>query len=850
MSITLSNLKALGRWPEALELAIQTKPEEVECLLPKAGDAYLIRGDYAKLNVLLESLPEPYKTLPETLFWRFRTAYRLRKDEPMLEIVQEILVNHEAPNLRAFYASHYLQMPEKLAEIKKAKALEESHFIQYLYALALAENKLEEAITDLEATCIVAKTSENHFNYLQSKNLLGYLYGSQGRFRASLGCFDDLLDVAQRSFQIDWQFYLSNCNNLLYNQILVNRLEDAEKWVGILSNNLEHMQTDVTFNARATLGDYWLAKGVLAKALYYHQKNFEDCQKLNLIKNLIPGTLLLNYLKLLLKTGQNDLAQALLNNQTLSQREISADLLIAQALYFSNTDSLKVIELLTDINHQTFGVDAQIVCLTLQAHAFLQMGKTTEVNALLRTRPITDLSIEGFRVLLASSAFDAVYNYWLGNDLLPILGDPKAFDNLANDESDWHRLSLLKHFSGHIERCRYAQYLYSQNQFQNALEVIKVEVNKTPNLLSQSIYMSILLSIGNIKGFEKMLDIELTDEPSLLNSEGRMRMYEAIAGYLYTHRNEPRLAQKYLHWEQAIAFELGLSRRQQIISMLLEEVNTALGESVVLEPINFKGLKNTLQQQVRQRFDSLMSECNVEAAMNLCQIGYISNEEVRLIEGLKAYRDAESGMGSLVAIAHLLSKYQPTNPEAQLYWSLLLLQLYSKIGSVTKQTELKYILAMLEHCAVTLPNLDFFLPFTARIFPLGLALVSHLLDSFKSAYMFVFMLIDDPKKGGIYKAGEKLASLPPLVREALIQDGLCADNKAFQEAVSSKTGYTINKARFEKSLEKVGLKDYEFTNIGALYRGLRQVENDGYITESAKHLLQQNEHLKAIVPNL
>ncbi len=843
MSITLSNLKAIGRWPEALELAIKTNPEEVESILSKAGNSYLIRGEYQKLHDLLAGLEASYQNQPETLFWLFRTAFRIRNEHTYLNQVKQLLSKEIAPNLRALYATHFIKDASKLIEIRRAKKDDSNFFIRHHYALALLKDNPEKAIAELEDLCSSATAEGHSFDYLQALDLLGYSYAQQGRFKKTTACFKKAHAIFARESQFDWQLYLSSCNNYLQNQIIINEFDNDASLVDSLFRNQKQLLGYLEFDVRATLGDYWLSKGDLSKAFDQHKQNFEAFSALSEVNSLYSDSLVFNYVKMLLLSEQMLLASELLHayQQT---KQPSPGSQLAECLVLSSNDPVKVREILEAIDSKGLTIDLQIIRLALLANCYIS-NDIAKANALLSTRSINDLSLEAFRVILGSSTFDHVYHFWQGNDLLPIIQDPKAFEELANDEVTWHRLALLKDFPGELEQVRYAHYLSSQYRLDEALEVMRAFKPNEMSSIALGTYLGILLTAGELAELESLISQPLSEDPSPLSAEGRMRSYEAIAGYLHTRCNESKLAQKYLYWEQAIANELRLSRRLNIIEMLLEDVNQALGEVSILEPVHLSGLKHTIQKRQRQRFDSILHETNFVAAKQLVDEHQIDECDYRLIEALKVYRDAELGQGSFSNCIKYL-KDEPKHPESSLYQSLLALQLFAKLGVVTPTTDLTSVLTRLKAAVQNIPNLEYSYPITAKLFPLGLAMAAYLLPKFKSALVFVPIILDQPKQKGIFLANQRLATLSPIMCEAIVQDGLKASRTSYENATSSKTGYTINKKRFEQALEKADLKVYELTNTGAIVRGLSYCKNEADYAEVVSRALQEP-YLKSLV---
>lgn len=73
--LLLEVLMQLGRYTEALDLAVMSLPERVAEILKEAGPVYQDQGLLARLHLLLESLEAPARYAEEVLEWRLVAAY-------------------------------------------------------------------------------------------------------------------------------------------------------------------------------------------------------------------------------------------------------------------------------------------------------------------------------------------------------------------------------------------------------------------------------------------------------------------------------------------------------------------------------------------------------------------------------------------------------------------------------------------------------------------------------------------------------------------------------------------------------------------------------------------------------
>lgn len=94
-------LQREGRWTEALELAVMAVPELVDDLLRMAGPRFQEEGLLSRLGLLLDALPDPYRTTERVLEWRLVSGLARGDMQEIAIQADEHLAAFEAPELRA-----------------------------------------------------------------------------------------------------------------------------------------------------------------------------------------------------------------------------------------------------------------------------------------------------------------------------------------------------------------------------------------------------------------------------------------------------------------------------------------------------------------------------------------------------------------------------------------------------------------------------------------------------------------------------------------------------------------------------------------------------------------------------
>ena len=93
------------RYLEALEMAVESVPEQVMDVLDIAASQAILQGEHQQLLRVLEKLPEEALNHEEVWRWRLEAAYLGGKHMALKPQVLAYLEQHEAPDLRALAAN-------------------------------------------------------------------------------------------------------------------------------------------------------------------------------------------------------------------------------------------------------------------------------------------------------------------------------------------------------------------------------------------------------------------------------------------------------------------------------------------------------------------------------------------------------------------------------------------------------------------------------------------------------------------------------------------------------------------------------------------------------------------------
>jgi exonuclease VII small subunit len=434
-----------------------------------------------------------------------------------------------------------------------------------------------------------------------------------------------------------------------------------------------------------------------------------------------------------------------------------------------------------------------------------------------------------------------------------VLASPKLFDTLRQDKTKFSRLQALgeESYLEPVQLCRYAQYLLYEEQYEQALVVIEKAKPQT-NLLAFGIRMAILASLEWFDLLKTMIENFRPGSSKGLEAEGTMLAYEQCAFYFALVKGDHKLSYAYLHRAEALAIEHDLTYRLSVIRSHIEAVANMAGDTLGLDPLLESNSGTFKGKSVRNRYDSLLRANNLSEIDSFVKARQLEPEDLFLAQATLEYQKAERGKGHLHKVANLISDYVPEHPESKLFWSLLMLQVFSGIGVADGRANPERILTTLETALSRIEYLNSVVPVAANLYPQGLAVASHLYPRLESARGKVATVWSDDARDGLRLEGKKMITITKPIRDALILDDLYHTSEHLGAVIRRGTGHTYNKTRLERSLEGAKLKLHEITSVGGIYRGvyrLGRTLQDQQTLNSSETLRQSSQFLtKHVAP--
>lgn len=178
--VLIAALMRNRRYGEALEVAVQAAPDQVEDLLLHAGPDFQRRGLLARLHLLLTALDEPWARRERTLEWLLVAGVAAGDYRYLLPAVDAHLARQPAPALRARRAA--LMSPERGLEAAR-HALSLARTPLTLWQAGRMTTDSATAITLLHESVRLAEEAGDPYDIVRNTGTLAQAYFHAGRFR-------------------------------------------------------------------------------------------------------------------------------------------------------------------------------------------------------------------------------------------------------------------------------------------------------------------------------------------------------------------------------------------------------------------------------------------------------------------------------------------------------------------------------------------------------------------------------------------------------------------------------------------------------------------------------------------
>ena len=271
-AVLLTVLERRGQFLEALEVACEHAPERVPDLLDKAGETYLERGLYERLWQQLSHLPEGLQNDERVLTWLARSARRVGRHPDLHPRIERYLEAHEAPDLRALYAS-FIPRDQGFAEVERAFHAAKTPTTLQHYGLALVYRDAERSLEVFKELIDLTKRQGTISEQVRAQMMMALPLLLLGRYREGVVWLEQALTTFDEHGVGDWQARMHMMNNWAYTRILIGETVGLADMLQSQAEALGDIYPARTVSFRATLGDYLLSQGKPEEALKHYEEN-------------------------------------------------------------------------------------------------------------------------------------------------------------------------------------------------------------------------------------------------------------------------------------------------------------------------------------------------------------------------------------------------------------------------------------------------------------------------------------------------------------------------------------------------------------------------------------------------
>lgn len=437
--VLLGVLTRRSQWLEALELAVTHLPERVPELLAQAGEAYLERGLYRRLFDLLAQLGPPVADDEAVLTWQLRAAKRLGNAQALRPRIEAHLAEHEAPDLRAIYATT-LSGEAGFREVERAyRAARTATTLQH-YGLYLTYEDPEASLAVFQELLELSRR-EN----APGKRVLAAMMSAPplillGRYREAAQWLEEGLTRFDQHGLGDWQARMYMVSTWSYLRILIGETVGLGEILHQEARALQGAFPALALSFRSTLGDYLLSQGRACEALAYYQENLDVLNTGSPTQGRdLPPHIVRDVVHCLLHLGQNGRAGYLAQKHYRLARAsegpafVFAQLSHGMVLALEQPDeAVDVLEAVRAHFEASLSGDYLASSSFYLARAYLALGERERALQTLEQAEhvLRELSDTGFRLLAGpEAAFREVYKLWRDKDIplqLQFLGEGRV----------------------------------------------------------------------------------------------------------------------------------------------------------------------------------------------------------------------------------------------------------------------------------------------------------------------------------------------------------------------------------------------------------------------------------------
>ena len=401
--VLLEVLRSKERWIDALELAVSDVPEDIIDVLQVAGHHFHAQGLHGRLATLLDRVPRPKRSDEVYLRWRLTAAARLNRLRPILPTVEAYLALHEAPELRAVYASLHTDAHAREREAERAYRAAQTPLTLFQYGRL--HRSLEEGVRLLRDAVTLAEFYGYPYEVARNAGTLAAQLVHLGRYREAVHWGAWALEYIDHSELSDGYRRLRILNTWAFSSLLIGSTVGLEAPLREAESQLSLVPSELGRLSRSTLGDVLMVAERPAEALHYYRQNWDDPER------RYVGAASLTMTRALLELSEPEAAleiaeQAffLTKHESLYDRQPAA---LAYAMALALDAPERAAELLDGIVNASTRRSARYVAQAALYRALIahRRGAVQRCSRVLETASwaLSDLSYQGLKLLSGPS---------------------------------------------------------------------------------------------------------------------------------------------------------------------------------------------------------------------------------------------------------------------------------------------------------------------------------------------------------------------------------------------------------------------------------------------------------------
>ncbi len=416
---------------EAFEMALQHAPEKIIELLEPAGELLMMRGLFERFDALLKRIPEHLQSKEEVLIWRFRIAKRFSKEASLRTEIEALLETEEAPDLRAYYATHLAPAAEQMNHIERAYNAKKSFITLQQYIVNTRYRDIEKSEILSNELLELSRLQGNDWQYVQALESQQRQLYAKGEYKKGAFIMEEVRQRVDSLGAGDWQFRMHVLNNWAFFRILIGETVGLESILRNEEKALRDTYPSLAFVFRSTLGDYYLSQQDPNRALAYYKTNYDLLESVPLTQAQdFPPHIVKDYVLCLLQLGENDQASSIAEKHYLlphRSRIIKVFNSFAYAMTLINTQPEEALALLEDVastfENPLLAHYLASTCVFIAKAQLTLKNKEAAKSALKRGQiGLNELADTGFRLIAGEvREFQDVYELWKQKNSAPLI---------------------------------------------------------------------------------------------------------------------------------------------------------------------------------------------------------------------------------------------------------------------------------------------------------------------------------------------------------------------------------------------------------------------------------------------